>query len=231
MTAFVGDTVMFTWTHLAATDSATYNVRLHRNGGCDDSAAEEVPSTIDSSRVVPRHDASYVFESPGSYTFASDIGNQCEDGGMRVTFTVSEKDFQTCCLDKEWWDVSPTDGFNCDDLLPNTYNDACGRHGGRGTSPFPQTDIGSTCLGSYYDGQFGSVATCDLTTRHAHWNITTLEGQNTYTVDVSYSANGRNHDNATVAVGATSMYLPQDICQRYVTDTRPHVAAHAKSVC
>ena len=86
--------------------------------------------------------------------------------------------------------------------------------GGRGTWPSPQTDIGSTCLGHYYDGQFGSTAICDLTTRHAHWNITTLEGINTYTVDVSYSGNGRNHDNADFEVGTTSMHLPEDICQR-----------------
>ena len=221
MTAFVGDTVEFTWTNLADTGTAIHNVWLHPSGGCDESDAAMVPAVVDSyefapSEGIPRHTASYTFESLGTYTFASDVGTQCEAGGMRVMFSVSEKNVQTCCLDKEWWDVSPTDGFNCDDLLLNTYDDACGRHGGHGTFPFPQTDIGSTCLGQYYDGQFGSAATCDLTTRHAHWNITTLEGRNTYTVDVSYSGNGRNHDNATIDVGSTTVHLPDDRCQTYV---------------
>jgi plastocyanin len=70
-TASVGDTVTFSW-------DGGHNVFLHPTGTCDDAGATEVSS---SSPVI------YTFTEAGSFTFACDVGEHCENGQI-LTFTV-----------------------------------------------------------------------------------------------------------------------------------------------
>jgi len=70
----VGDTVTFEWT-------GTHNVYIHPSGDCSTDGAIEVGETSPTS---------YTFTAVGNVTFACDVPNHCQDGGMILKTTVAE---------------------------------------------------------------------------------------------------------------------------------------------